>query len=93
MAGIPGGLGPLGMGDGVLDGLRVEGQLTGQLVQQLFPRAAEIDPEESRIIVEVGGDLLEVELFLDQLAGAPQPAANGPYIIHSLSMHQPSATD
>ncbi len=78
MRGVPGGLGPLDAREGVLDRMRIEGQLFGEVTQVLRVRFADVDPDQAAILVEVVRDPLEREVLGHESAVSPQPAADRP---------------
>ena len=47
------GLGSLAAGDGVLDRMRVEGQLVGKFEQELMIGVAQIEPDKSAFLLQM----------------------------------------
>ena len=76
--GVPGRLGPLAGGDGVLDGVRVEPELRGQRAQTGVVRLAEVDPDERVLALQELGHVLEREVLVDDLAVLPPAGGDAP---------------
>ena len=86
--GVPGRLGSLAGGDGVLDGVRVEPELRGQGAQPGVVRLAQVDPDERVLTLEELGHVLEGEALVDDLAVLPPAGgdASGCVVAHSPSL-------
>ena len=70
---IAGGLGALGVGDGVLDGVLIKVQLVGEFTEHIVIGVAQIHPQQRAVLVQVIGNIGEREVFGLQLAAEPQP--------------------
>ena len=63
MGGVARGFRSLAAGDGVLNCLRVEGQLAGQLLEEGMIGLAQIYPHERAVLLQVIRDLLQREVL------------------------------
>ena len=81
------GLGPLAGGDGVLNCVRVQGQLAGQFPEEVMIWIAQIKPDERAVLLQVIRDLLQREVLDLKAAVAPEP---GPDSIAVATGHVPS---
>ena len=65
-------LGAAGVLDDVLDGVRVEAELLGELLEDAVVRFEDVDPDQGVLLLEVLRDLVEGEVLVGDLALAPQ---------------------
>ena len=76
MGRVAGGLGALGVGDGVLDSVLIEIQFIGEFTEHLVIGVAQIHPQQCAVLVEVTGNVSQGEVLGLQFAAEPQPGSD-----------------
>ena len=77
MVGVSGGLGACTVLNDILESVRVETKLVGEVAEQNAAGVAQVDPYESALGMQILRNIVQREVFGLQLTAGPQPATNG----------------